>query len=213
MTMRKKLLITIACLSCILCIMVTGTIAWLIDDTPTITNTFTPSNIEVDLTETADVFKMIPGTAIEKDPKVTVDTDIPCYVFVKVEENLGAWSTFASGEKNFKTFLEYSIADGWTAVPGKTGVYYFVAAGDSSKNVLAGNTEYPNGVITVSGANVTKKMMDALYDQNGEVIDNLPKLQFTAYAIQSDYLAYGDAVTEDEKAMVAWEAINTPATT
>ena len=197
MTMRKKLLITIACLSCILCVMVTGTIAWLIDTTPTITNTFTPSNVDVDLVETkggtTKEFKMIPGTTIEKDPKVTVDTDIPCYVFVKVEENLGAWTTFATNGKTFKTFLEYSIFSEWTAVPGTTGVYYFVAGGDDEKQVLTGNA------ITVSGANVTKTMMDALYDQNGEVIDNLPKLSFTAYAIQQE----GSA-----DAAAAWAKIN-----
>ena len=64
MTMRKKLLITIACLSVILCTLVTGTIAWLIDSTGPIVNEFTPSNVDVDLVETkgdtTKKFKMVP---------------------------------------------------------------------------------------------------------------------------------------------------------
>lgn len=198
MTMRKKLLITIACLSVILCTLVTGTIAWLIDDTQTIVNEFKPSNIDVDLTETKGDFKMVPGAAIEKDPKVTVDTDIPCYVFVKVEENLGAWSTFATDGKNFKSFLDYSIISDWTAVPGTTDVYYFEAYGDTDKSVLVDDK------VTVSGDNVTKKMMETLYS-NGTVISNLPTLKFTAYACQMEN---GNTIFTPEQ---AWE-IAKPAT-
>ena len=196
MTMRKKLLITIACLSVILCTLITGTIAWLIDDTDPIVNTFTPSNIEVALTEenhgTDYKFQMIPGKTYAKDPNVKVTTDIPCYVFVKVEENLGAWNEFKTEGKNFKTFLEYSIAEGWTAVPGATGVYYFKTANSTTKYVLTGDAVNENGKITVSGANVTKAMMDKLYE-NDAVIENVPKLSFTAYACQQEGFATPEA--------------------
>ena len=182
MTLRKKLQITIVCLSVILCTLVTGTIAWLTDKTGSVTNTFTPSNISISLTEENKgdnyKFQMIPGKTYAKDPKVTVTTDIPCYVFVKVEENLGAWNEFQTEGKNFKTFLEYSIAPGWTAVPNTTGVYYFNTTVSTEKNVLADDK------ITVSSS-VTKGMMDKLY-ANGEVIKNVPKLTFTAYAIQQE---------------------------
>lgn len=197
MTMRKKLLITIACLSCILCVMVTGTIAWLIDTTPTITNTFTPSNIEVDLTETADDFKMIPGKTYAKDPLVTVTTDIPCYVFVKVEENLGAWDTYG----NFTDFYTYSVItgqDGWTALDGYVGVFYREASSNGSFYVLNGIGEYTHGAITVNGAKVTKDMMAKLYEENAV----MPTLKFTAYACQKEVLDTPEA---------AWVAIYTPA--
>lgn len=212
MTMRKKLLITIACLSVILCTLVTGTIAWLIDDTATIVNKFTPSNIKVTLTEDNNGenynFQMIPGKTYAKDPKVTVTTDIPCYVFVKVEENLGAWDEFETEGKNFKTFLKYSIAQGWTAVPNTPGVYYFKATENTAKNVLAGGTgNYANGQITVNGDAVTKEMMGKLY-ANDAVIEDVPKLTFTAYAIQSENLEYGNATTEQEMALVAWNTLN-----
>ena len=186
MTLRKKLWITIACLSVILCTLVTGTIAWLTDKTTEITNTFTPSNIDVELVEenhgTDYKFKMIPGKTYVKDPKVTVSTDIPCYVFVKVEENLGAWA----GEGNFSDFFTYSVRTGnndWTAVPGTTGVYYIEATANTEKYILTGGTgEYLNGQIIVKGDTVTKAMMDKLYVQNAVK----PTLTFTAYACQKE---------------------------
>ena len=201
MTMRKKLLITIACLSCILCIMVTGTIAWLIDDTETITNTFTPSNITVNLAEenhdTDYKFQMIPGKTYSKDPKVEVTTDIPCYVFIKVEENLGAWAEVG---KTFSDYFTYSVRTStgdWTAVPGTTGVYYFKAdAGTTGKYVLTGNTDInANGVITVKGDAVTKAMMEALINAGAT---QYPTLKFTAYAIQQEGF---------NSAELAWAAI------
>ena len=87
MTRRKKLLVAIACLSVILCGLVTGTLAWLIDETKPIENEFTPSDITINLTESDDLdLKMVPGATITKDPKVTVEGGSEeCYVFVKVE--------------------------------------------------------------------------------------------------------------------------------
>lgn len=186
MTLRKKLWITVACLSVILCTLVTGTIAWLTDKTPAIENTFTPSNIKVELSESNATdnkqnFKMIPGKTYVKDPKVTVTTDIACYVFVQVEENLGAW---AAEGKTFSDYFTYSVrtgTNGWTLVPGTTNVYYFVASANTEKYILVGgNDAYANGQITVKGDTVTKAMMDKLYVQNAV----MPTLTFTAYACQ-----------------------------
>ena len=171
MTMRKKLLITIACLSCILCIMVTGTIAWLIDDTETITNTFTPSNITVELKETGTTnnkqeFQMIPGKTYTKDPVVTVTNDIDCYVFVKVAETNNIWK-----EKNVVT---YTMGAGWISLGD--GVYYRVVeknAQEKEFSVINGNT------VTISG-DLTKEYMTSL----GTDTTKYPSLQFTAYAVQ-----------------------------
>ena len=200
MTMRKKLLITIACLSCILCIMVTGTIAWLIDDTETITNTFTPSNITVELKETGTTnnkqeFQMIPGKTYAKDPLVTVTTDIPCYVFVEVEADLGVWSTYG----NFADFYTYSVVtgqNGWTKLESVNNVYYREVSTSGSFYVLNGIGEYTNGAITVNGANVTKAMMDALVAAGSS---NYPTLKFTAYACQKEGF---------NSAALAWAEIN-----
>ena len=189
MTMRKKLLITIACLSVILCTLVTGTIAWLTEKTPTIENKFTPSNIKVTLTEDNNGenynFKMIPGKTYAKDPKVTVTTDIPCYVFVKVAENLGEW---ASAGKTFADYFDYSVITGdaaWKALDGVSGVYYREVSATGSFYVLNSIGEHTNGAITVKGDAVTKEMMDKLY-ANDAVIENVPKLTFTAYVCQKE---------------------------
>ena len=204
MTMRKKLLITIACLSCILCIMVTGTIAWLIDDTETITNTFTPSNITVELKETdgEDVvtgltFQMIPGKTYAKDPLVTVTSDIKCYVFLVVNES-----------DNLGTYIDYALdidEDAWQLVDGTTNVYYRVAeAGTDSYGVLvadknAANPKWGDNEVYVKGS-VTKDHMAALYNTDGSLkTENLPKLSFTAYACQ--YEGFNSAA-------LAWAEIN-----
>jgi hypothetical protein len=203
--MRKKLLITIACLSCILCIMVTGTIAWLTDETGTVTNTFTPSKIDIDLVETTGgEYQMIPGKSYTKDPTVKVAASSEaCYVFVQVVEDLGSWT--ATG-KTFADYMTYSVAgaNGWIALDGAEGVYYqkldaVTAAAGTTIPVLNGNT------IAVKGT-VNKTDMDKLYANNA----TNPTLKFTAYAIQSEYLDYGVATTENAKALVPWNTIKNP---
>lgn len=191
MTLRKKLLITIACLSVILCTLVTGTIAWLTDKTGSVTNTFTPSNISISLTENESNFKMVPGTTIKKDPKVTVAANSEaCWLFVKVEENLGAW---AGNDAKFSDYLTYSVItgnEGWTALVGHEGVYYREVSTSTAQQdfpVLEDNQ------IAVSSS-VTKGMMDVLYNQDGSVKETkLPTLTLTAYACQRE--GFADATT------------------
>ena len=204
MTLRKKLLITIACLSVILCTLVTGTIAWLTAETTTITNTFTPSNISISLTETTGgEYKMVPGTTIKKDPVVTVAANSEaCWLFVKVEEKLGAW---VGNSAEFSNYLTYSVitgSDGWTQLMDNnnnpvSGIYYrevgaFTTAQEF--HVLVDDK------ITVSPS-VTKGMMDMLYNQDGSVKEAvLPTLTFTAYACQREGF---------DSAAAAWTEITT----
>ena len=212
MTKRNKLLVTILCLACVLCALVSGTIAWLISQPGSITNTFTSSDVTITLTETKGTltdgvrgFKMVPGEVIAKDPVVAVEAGSEaCYVFVKIDENLGSWSTYAVAGKNFKSFLNYTVdtAEGWTALEGYAGVYYIkvdanIANEGKSYNVLAGN------VVTVSGENVTKAMMETLEASDA----NLPTLTFTASAIQVANLPdkNGDTTVD---AVDAWLILN-----
>lgn len=173
MTLRKKLLILIACLSVVLCTLVTGTIAWLTDKTDSITNEFTPSDISITLTESENLdLKMVPGKAIAKDPKVTVKANSePCWVFVKIEEST-----------NFDTFMTYAIADGWTQLTGVDGVYYRkvdAADADQEFSVLAGDVVNVNETVTKA-------------DMNALTAENYPTLTFTAYAIQQEGFATAD---------------------
>lgn len=158
-----------------------GTIAWLTAQTGPVVNTFTYGDINITLTETKPVnqqAKIIPGVDIEKDPKVTVKANSEaCWLFVKVEEE----GTFVTGK------VTYSIATGWTQGDGTkipANVYYRDVSAEDAKNgvsyyVLAGDTTYPNGVITVS-EELTKAEVNSI------TAENQPKLTFTAYAVQKD---------------------------
>lgn len=152
-----------------------GTIAWLTATTEPVVNTFTYGKIKIDLAETTGTeYKIIPGVNISKDPKVTVKADSEaCWLFVKVAEE----GTFVTDR------VTYSIAEGWTALDATNhpGVYYRevnAVTADTDFYVLAGDTTYPNGVVTVS-ENLTKAEVNS-------VAATQPTLTFTAYAVQKD---------------------------
>lgn len=210
--MKKKLVLTaIIVLSVALLVAVSSSVAWLITDTPSVTNEFTPSNIAINLNETTSTYKMIPNTYISKDPKVEVKTDIPCYVFVKIEE-------VNPTSYGFDEFLEYCIADGWMLyhsggnvlaganIPTDSEDSYCIYReynpnnSDSSWNVLgckkgAGST-CPCVYVKKE---VTKDMMDVLC---GTGATN-PLLTFTAVAVQQDNLSLTEAYN------LAWGIIPT----
>ena len=83
---------------------------------------------------------MIPGNTITKDPTVTVEAGSEdCWLFVKVVES-----------DNLDTFIDYKIAEGWTALDGHAGVYYReVATTESDKvfKVLAGDEVTVNNTV------------------------------------------------------------------
>ena len=163
--MKKKSLALVLALAMIVVCVVGGTLAWLIDKTDPVTNTFTYGDIDITLAETTGTsYKMIPGYTIDKNPKVTVLADSEkCYLFVKVEKST-----------NFDTFMTYDMADGWTALTGVNGVFYRVvdtADMGTAYSVLA------NDKVTVKDT-VTKAMLNALTEATQ------PTLTFTAYAVQ-----------------------------
>lgn len=162
--MKKKSLALLLAIALVVVGAVAGTVAWLTDKTPSVTNTFTTSDINIELKETKNNFQMIPGWNIEKDPKVTVKTGSEaCYLFVKLEKST-----------DFDTFMTYEMAEGWTALPGNDGVFYrevAAATADTTFEVLKGNQ------VTVKDE-VTKAQMNDL------TADTYPTLTVTAYASQ-----------------------------
>ena len=164
--MKKKLIALTAAFLLVIGAAVAGTVAWLTDKTQPTVNTFTVGNIDIDLTETTSNYKMVPGQTIAKDPKVSVKAGSEdCWLFVKVEEG-----------NNVANFISYSIASGWTAVPGVSGVYYReVAAADTAREFSV----LTNNQVTVKNT-VTKADMDAIEKQTVAA----PTLSFTAYAVQ-----------------------------
>jgi predicted ribosomally synthesized peptide with SipW-like signal peptide len=170
--MKKRNIALLLALVLVFGVAVGGTIAYLMDKTEVIINTFTTGNVDIDLTETTgETYKMTPNALIDKDPTVTVKAGSEaCWVFVKVEET-----------NNPATYLNYSIASPWKAVTGETGVYYIEQAATTA------NVSYPvlydSSVIV---RNLTNEDMDAAEA-------NPPKLTFTAYAIQKEGFATAEA--------------------
>lgn len=168
--MKKKSLALVLALALMVVGAVGGTLAWLTAKSAVVTNTFTTSDIKVELKETTGTqYKMIPGYAIEKDPKAKVlDGSEDCFLFVKLEK-----------AGNFDTYLEYTIADDWMQLTGEgipDAVYYRTVKGNQigeAYSVLKGDQ------VTVKGT-VTKADMEALNKDSA----TKPTLTITAYASQ-----------------------------
>ena len=205
--MIKKAIVAVVALVLVLCCAMGGTLAWLVDSTTEVKNTFTYGDINISLwehelnedgltlstevfTETEQTgFKMIPGNKIEKDPTVTVKANSEdCWLFVRVKAS-----------DNFDTFMTYAVEEGWTLYDtDETGsnietagnddyvIYRKVTASDIDQNftVLANNN------VTVRGEGVTKEMFAALTETTR------PTLTFTADAVQQDILTLEQAYNQ-----------------
>ena len=172
-----------------------GTVAWLIATPDPVVNTFTYGDININLDETdtqldgdnnpnTNEYEMMPGQPITKDPEITVKSGSEeMWLFVKLEKS-----------SNFDTFMEYTVADGWTALSGVDGVYYQhitaedVATADKQIAVIKDDT------VTVKES-VTKEQLNALDSGSSE---NYPTLTVTAYAVQYA----GNATADDAWAKV-----------
>lgn len=169
----KSIAMIMATVMMVVC-MVSGTLAWLTATSSEVKNTFTTSDIEIELKETTgSEYPMVPGYTISKNPKVTVTgkTTVDCYVFVTIEKS-----------DNYGTYLvEPTLAAGWTQLSDKdgkviSGVYYRkVMTTDTAKEFDVLN----NNQVSVK-TSVTKEQMNAL-DATGAT---KPTLTFKAYACQ-----------------------------
>jgi len=176
----SRVLLVVMSLVFVLSAAVCGTMAWLVDESESVVNTFTYGDINIDLEETdtnkdgdndpnTNNYPMVPGQTITKDPKVTVEADSEdAWLFVKLVKSA-----------NFDTFMTYEMADGWTALAGEAGVYYrevAKTAADAEFYVIKDNK------VNVLGT-VTKEMLNAL--DSGSTA-TYPTLTITAYAVQRD---------------------------
>ena len=186
--MNKKISVKVLVIALVVIMLATGiiggTLAWLVDQTDSVVNTFTYGDINIDLEETptpddddnpdTNEYEMIPGEDVVKDPKVTVKEDSKAnWLFVKLEKS-----------ENFDDFMEYEMAAGWIPLKDAQGeviegVYYREVA-KAEKNVEFAVIK--DNKVTVKG-DVTKEMLNAL-DADGK--SDYPKLVVTAYAVQRD---------------------------
>lgn len=181
--MKRKLIIALAlCLA--LALGIGGTMAYLTATTTAVVNTFTIGNVGLELTEPAGVaanyqFKIVPGETVTKDPTVTVTTGSePCWLFVKITEDLGALS-----QSNID-FFDYLTAEGWMPVPNQTNVYYrTVGAKEGDSAIGASIPVLKDNKVTLS-QNITLDMSKALQAEGAQA----PTLIFKAAAVQYDGL-------------------------
>ncbi|MFA6947520.1 MAG: SipW-dependent-type signal peptide-containing protein [Eubacteriales bacterium] len=130
--MKKKitLIITLALTVVIMgAIAANTTVAWLTANDK-VTNTFTVGDIKITLDEApvdttgkkiagdrvkTNDYKLIPGSAYDKDPTVTVKAQSEeCYVFVKIVDELNSSVAVPQGET--AAFVTYTVGTDWTAV-------------------------------------------------------------------------------------------------
>lgn len=178
----KKTLIAVISTVLICCCVFGGTLAWLMDTSKTVTNTFTFGNVDIELTETGvdanykQTFKMIPGEETTKDPTVTVKGGSEaCWLFVKIEKS-----------DNLDNFITYSVItenDNWKALGGQSGVYY--------RSVLASDTDQDFVILTDNKVTVKKDVTKTMINDLTEA--TYPTLSFTAYAVQAEGVATVEA--------------------
>lgn len=162
-----------------------GTVAWLTAQTEPVVNTFTYGDINIDLTETNETYKMVPGYDIHKDPTATVlDGSEECYLFVKLEK---------SGD--FDQFLTYTMAEGWTKLDGVTDTVYYRVVDGTNNKIGTPYSVLKDDKVTVKDT-VTKGMMKTAEQDK-------PTLKITAYASQL-YKSAGVEFTPAD----AWKNVN-----
>lgn len=186
--MNKKISVKVLVIALVVIMLATGiiggTLAWLVDQTDSVVNTFTYGDINIDLEETptpddddnpdTNEYEMIPGEDVVKDPKVTVKEDSKAnWLFVKLDKS-----------ENFDDFMEYEMAAGWIPLKDAQGeviegVYYRevpeVVDEDIVYEVIKDNKVHIK-------ESVTKEMLNALNPEGQEA--TFPTLTVTAYAVQ-----------------------------
>lgn len=201
--MKTKKLAVLTCCMLLLVGTVGATLAWLTDTTDVVQNKFTPTTVDVELTETTgENYEMVPGNVIDKDPFVTVKAGSEdSWVFITVDEN-GGDITIGNDKYSFADFITYKIdPNNWTKLEGVEGVnnvYYCSAKDiDADRNIKVLGYEDANGEFhpneVMVNDTVTKEMMDAL------TAENYPILTFQAYMVQMANL---------DTPQDAWKALN-----
>ena len=213
----KKIIVALLAVVLLVGCAVGGTIAWLMDTTGSVTNTFTVGDVTLTLKESpitvtdgsviygtpaenvSNQYPALPGATYKKDPVVTVDENSEkCYLFVKFEytTDVSKYYTFTSNltTTNGWTKLDSASSVG-TATGTATEVWYRTVnknTTSTSFDLLAdlGGTYAEDITLAVKSDAVTNDTVDEASAQ---------KLVYTAYAVQYDNVA---------DAAAAWALLN-----
>lgn len=201
----RKVLTMVAALALTAALAIGGTLAYLTKATNTVTNTFTVGSIDAFLDEkdvdnsqtgktvdmesgrdTANAYKIIPGTSIEKDPTVHIKSGSEkCYVYVQIDDQL---NNTVSGSASYtvdstkweqvgttsdgKTIYKYVVSS-TTEEGGTTVKNYVVDASLAQQDLVVFNG------VTISGSVVTEENIASLGSKT---------ITVNAYVHQSDNL-------------------------
>ncbi len=147
-----------------------GTFAYLQSSTGDVVNAFSSNQVMVNLAETTgSEYHIIPGTEEAKDPKVTVNTTVPAYVYVEVTDTTDG-------------LVGYDVAEGWTLLGSFDNIYYREVAASSTAqefSVLAGDKVSYDATLGNGD----------MVDENGALKEGL-SLTFQAHAVQKE--PFGD---------------------
>ena len=202
----SKVVVLMLCLSLLVGGVIGGTIAYLMDTSEEVTNTFVAGEIgTLNLAETSEnTFIVTPGVNITKDPTVSFNgNNVDAFVFVKVNQTGWDMSNDGMSYGCVKTaegeyLVKWEIAEGWKHL--SNGVYYREVVADETAEltdaekygVIKGNK------ITVDQS-ITKEHLDSFPDTS--------KLIFTAYAIQKANGTDADGNATSFGAAAAWDQV------
>lgn len=204
MKTRGKVLLATLSAAMLVTASVMGTLAYL-QDSETVTNTFTVGKVGITLDETdvnpdgtavpsaprtdeGNEYKLMPGHKYTKDPIVHVEAGSEdAYLFVKIENDISAI------EDPDNTIDSQMVAKGWTEIDD-TNVYYY-------KEVVSAGANVPVFDFFMVAGNVTNDTLSTYAPtESGEKKD----VTVTAYAIQADgFDTDADHATDAKAAWVA----------
>lgn len=211
---KTKLISSAISLMLIVCFAITGTVAWLVDKTDTVEDTFTFGKVEIKLIDannnvewSATVhknaydaglyttennegkFKLIPGATFDFNPAVqVVDGSEPCYIFVKIEPQSG-----------LEKYTTINLGSGWVKVDGASNIYAYGTESVMTKTSAGNKTTgfVYNGTLVVNSSVTSADVKDAT--------DLTVKV--TAYAIQADHLTNNVVKPVDVWALIGAQGI------
>lgn len=205
---KKTVALLLACVMA-LGVAIGGTMAWLVDSTGEVKNTFTVGDINIDLkehdyvleTKTLDTtvettanadYHFVPGDTLPKDPFVKVqEGSEDCYLFIKVVEtgNIEVTGKDAGGQPVTEKALKYTIdTDVWTVVPGHDGYWYKVVT-DIPDEI---GTDDDPAVDEYQTYNIltNKEVKVSQYITKDSAMETAkPTISFWAAAVQKDHIA------------------------
>lgn len=135
--------------------------------------------------DTANTYKLIPGSTYDKDPIVHVTKDSePCWVIVDVNNGLGD-AEAAVTEDSLGTIADQITANGWT----KKGDYYYMEVNQEDLDEVEDGKTLDLTVFTKFA--IKGDLEDATYEDLADA-----EITIKAFAIQSEGVSIDQAYTQ-----------------